>query len=87
MADENRIEEERRLLFVGITRAEEELHLSFAQQRSTRGRPTRRVASPLRMELPRDEMESIGQQNLDAATPDEGSQLEWEDDVPSFQPR
>jgi DNA helicase-2/ATP-dependent DNA helicase PcrA len=84
-ADEKRIEEERRLLFVGITRAEEELHLSFAQQRSTRGRPTRRVASPFLMELPRDEMEIIGQLNLDAATPDEASQLEWEDDVPSFQ--
>jgi DNA helicase-2/ATP-dependent DNA helicase PcrA len=84
-ADEKRIEEERRLLFVGITRAEEELHLSFAQQRSTRGRPTRRVASPFLMELPRDEMEVIGQQNLDAATHDEASQVEWEDDVPSFQ--
>ena len=50
-------EEERRLLFVGITRAEQQLQLSYWQRRTFR-RQTR-IASPSQFlyELPRDEME------------------------------
>lgn len=40
-ADEQ-IEEERRLLYVGVTRARERLHLSWALSRSPGGRPNRR---------------------------------------------
>ncbi len=43
------IEEERRLFYVAITRAERELHLSWAEQRG--GRPTRRRPSPYLDEL------------------------------------
>ena len=53
------LEEERRLLFVGITRAERELQLSSVQYRSFRGTNNRVVPSCFLMELPRDEMEMI----------------------------
>jgi DNA helicase II / ATP-dependent DNA helicase PcrA len=51
--DPDKFEEERRLLFVGITRAKQELHLSCAQYRAFRGdrRPT--IPSQFLMELPR----------------------------------
>ena len=51
------IEEERRLLFVGITRAQERLTLSLAHQRDFRGHRGRAAASPFLVELPRDELE------------------------------
>ena len=55
--DEKKLEEERRLLFVGITRAMEELELSYAQYRVFRGRSCPTVPSPFLLELPRKEME------------------------------
>ncbi|MDO0925822.1 ATP-dependent DNA helicase UvrD2 [Streptomyces sp. TG1A-8] len=39
---DEQIEEERRLLYVGVTRARERLHLSWALSRSPGGRPSRR---------------------------------------------
>jgi DNA helicase-2/ATP-dependent DNA helicase PcrA len=54
------VEEERRLLFVGITRAEQELQLSMANKRMYRGREGPVVPSGFAMELPRAEMEVIG---------------------------
>ena len=53
------LEEERRLLFVGITRAREELHLSLATYREFRGQRRLTVPSQFLMELPRDEMEIV----------------------------
>lgn len=50
-------EEERRLLFVGITRAKEELHLSWARYRDFRGQRRLTIPSPFMLEFPRDEME------------------------------
>ncbi len=55
--DELKLEEERRLLFVGITRAEEELSLSMAAYRTFRGQRYPTIASQFLMELPRDEMD------------------------------
>ena len=43
--DEGAIAEERRLLYVGITRARRRLHLSWADRRETRGREARRTRS------------------------------------------
>ena len=43
--DDAAIAEERRLLYVGITRARRQLHLSWADRRETRGRETRRTRS------------------------------------------
>ena len=46
------LEEERRLLFVGITRAQEELHLSTSRYREFRGQRRLTVPSQFLMELP-----------------------------------
>lgn len=54
------MEEERRLLFVGITRAERELQLSLSKYRMRSGRPWPTVPSCFLMELPREEMNTIG---------------------------
>ena len=73
--DLNELEEERRLLFVGITRAEEELQLSLAQYRAFRGafRPT--IPSQFLMELPREEMELF-----ESATYDFGDEDEFDEE-------
>jgi DNA helicase-2/ATP-dependent DNA helicase PcrA len=63
MHDDAKVEEERRLLFVGITRSREELQLSYAQYRAFRGQNCPTVPSPFLMELPRHEMaqsDSVG---------------------------
>ncbi len=48
------LEEERRLLFVGITRARRELYLSAARQREVRGQRQVALPSPFLQELPED---------------------------------
>jgi DNA helicase II / ATP-dependent DNA helicase PcrA len=57
--DEAQMEEERRLAFVGITRARDELQLSYAVERDFRGQRRYTVPSSFLMEIPRDEMELI----------------------------
>jgi DNA helicase-2/ATP-dependent DNA helicase PcrA len=47
-----KLEEERRLLYVGLTRAQDELRLSYARTRSRFGRPTAMVPSRFIAELP-----------------------------------
>ncbi len=75
--DPRQQEEERRLLFVGMTRAKEELHLSAASQRAARG--TSRVAAPSRflLELPTDDMEIVGR--LDAPAVEIEDRLDGDD--------
>ncbi len=51
------LEEERRLMFVGITRTRQELQLSTARYRDFRGQRKLTVPSSFLMELPREEME------------------------------
>ncbi|QEG34589.1 ATP-dependent helicase [Bythopirellula goksoeyrii] len=53
-SDEAQMEEERRLAFVGITRAEDELQLSFAVERDFRGQRRHTVPSSFLMEIPRE---------------------------------
>ncbi|NIP85398.1 MAG: UvrD-helicase domain-containing protein, partial [Planctomycetales bacterium] len=53
------LEEERRLLFVGITRAQQHLQISLARFRDYRGMRRMTVPSPFLMELPRDQMELV----------------------------
>ena len=55
--DDEQLEEERRLLFVGITRAEQELQLSRCQNRFRRGSYWPCIASRFLMELPREQMQ------------------------------
>ncbi len=52
----DQLEEERRLLFVGMTRAMEQLQLSLARRRDFRGQRKLSVPSPFLFELPREEM-------------------------------
>ena len=51
LSDTRQMEEERRLLYVAITRAERELYLSAAEYRFLYGRRERRELSPLFLEL------------------------------------
>ncbi len=53
-------EEERRLCFVGMTRAKRRLTLSRARYRTSRGSAARTVRSPFLDELPRGEIEWVG---------------------------
>lgn len=64
----DQLEEERRLLFVGITRAEEELQFSLARYREFRGMRKMSVPSQFLLEMPTDEFEA--------------SQSPWGFDVP-----
>ena len=57
--DPDQLEEERRLLFVGMTRAQESLTLSYAKYRDYRGQLQPTVASKFLFELPRDEMDVV----------------------------
>ncbi len=75
------LEEERRLLFVGMTRAREELHLSAAQMRTVRG--SRRLASvsSFLLELPPDELECLGSATYQLAAAEDWHVVAAEDAV------
>jgi DNA helicase-2/ATP-dependent DNA helicase PcrA len=60
LQSDGELEEERRLLFVGITRAEHELQLSRTLSRFRRGQSWNTIASRFLMELPRGEMDVAG---------------------------
>ncbi len=67
----NELEEERRLCFVGITRAQEKLILTKAGYRTVRGLRERTVTSPFLNELPADQLEitdRTGLANVDERT-------------------
>lgn len=57
--DSEQLEEERRLMFVGMTRAEDELRISLAQYRDFRGQRNMTVPSSFLSQLPREEMEIL----------------------------
>lgn len=61
------LEEERRLLFVGLTRAKDHLQLSYARRRGFRGQESPSIPSSFLMELPRDQMQRVDlSESLDA---------------------
>jgi DNA helicase-2/ATP-dependent DNA helicase PcrA len=64
LAKPEALEEERRLLYVGMTRAMERLHLSWASSRQVFGQ--RRVSQPSRFltEIPRDRLEVTGEARI-----------------------
>ena len=64
------LEEERRLAFVGLTRAKEELQLSYAITRDFRGVRRHTIPSSFLMEMPRHEMERIEPKGLHAGVLD-----------------
>ncbi len=91
--NDDEIEEERRLLFVGITRAEKELQLSRCLNRFRRGSYWPAIPSRFLVELPRDQMTVIGPQNAQPMSPESlqraidsmaTSQEEAIDDVPAI---
>lgn len=53
------LEEERRLMFVGITRAQQELQISFAEYRDFRGQRKLTIPSQFLMELPREHLQIV----------------------------
>ena len=65
--DADQLEEERRLLFVGITRAEEQLQLSYAQYRTFRGQQRMSVPSQFLLEIPREEFQLLAVESAYAA--------------------
>ena len=84
--DEAQFEEERRLLFVGMTRAEQWLQLSYCKSRAMRGDLRPAIASPFLNELPLQDMrqiESTPRQDWFDNEFDQSSQ--FDDDMPVFQ--
>ena len=80
------LEEERRLAFVGLTRAQHELQLSYAVTRDYRGVRRRTIPSSFLMEMPGEEMEMVdaaGAQDIRSldpwAEPDEDDDETWDD--------
>lgn len=59
MGDPSELEEERRLAYVGITRAREKLYISYAQQRMIYGSTQRNVVSRFIKEIDKDCLERI----------------------------
>jgi DNA helicase-2/ATP-dependent DNA helicase PcrA len=88
--DDEQIEEERRLLFVGITRAEEELQLSRCLNRFRRGSYWPAIPSRFLMELPRDEMQVFEPRGQSHGMSDQQLQdtiagmSDWSSDVPVY---
>ncbi len=64
--EEGNIEEERRLMYVGITRARETLTLTYAATRKQYGEKLETIPSRFLDELPEDDLKWIGMGNLDA---------------------
>lgn len=62
LMEEAEMEEERRLAYVGITRAEEELYLTNAQMRTLYGRTSMNPVSRFIAEIPEDLIEDLGEQ-------------------------
>ncbi|MFS0820656.1 DNA helicase PcrA [Bacillus sp. 1P02SD] len=62
LMEEAEMEEERRLAYVGITRAEEELYISNAQMRTLYGRTSMNPVSRFIAEIPEELLEDLGAQ-------------------------
>ncbi len=60
MESEEELEEERRLCYVGITRAKDRAYLSFARTRSLSGRTMSNAPSRFLLELPKEQVEARG---------------------------
>lgn len=73
------LEEERRLLFVGITRAKRHLMMTHAQMRTNRGLRERTMPSHFLRELPPEQIEihNIAGQGMDDGGDDFGEDIEW----------
>lgn len=90
MESDDAIEEERRLLYVGMTRAQRRLTLSYARSRSGFGGSFGGVAIPSRFlsELPEDQLEGSlpGRRSLEVVDDSAWFEPECYDDAPPFDP-
>jgi len=57
---ENEMEEERRLCYVGITRAKQQLYMSYAMQRTMHGETEPKLPSRFINEIPHDLLQNVG---------------------------
>jgi DNA helicase-2/ATP-dependent DNA helicase PcrA len=62
LASEHEMEEERRLCYVGMTRAEEKLYLSFAERRFIYGQTHPKMPSRFLNEIPEEYLDPIGKE-------------------------
>jgi len=88
-ANARELEEERRLCFVGITRAQERLILSRAAKRTIRGMSGRTIPSPFIGEMPEEEIEVVDRTGYDFDEPQaryqsgaRGDNRGWHDSAP-----
>jgi DNA helicase-2/ATP-dependent DNA helicase PcrA len=82
---EEEIEEERRLAFVGMTRAREELYLSHARVREFRGNTNYTVPSMFLGEIPPDIVEYVEMSEAaNAADQYRSNRIGWEDGMPAI---
>ena len=84
--DPDAVEEERRLLFVGITRAEQELRLSLARRRDFRGQRMITIPSQFLLQLPSEEMVqreslALGGETFEAEYPEDAWEAVAEDPI------
>jgi DNA helicase-2/ATP-dependent DNA helicase PcrA len=85
--DQAQMEEERRLCFVGITRAQQLLLLTRAKRRLVRGQVEDTVPSPFLSEMPKSEMETTDFSRGDSFSssrgggePQQGGRSRWDED-------
>ncbi|UCZ53802.1 DNA helicase PcrA [Bacillus shivajii] len=69
LMEEAEMEEERRLAYVGITRAEEQLYLTRARMRTLYGRTNMNPASRFLSEIPEDLLDSLKEEKSEATPP------------------
>lgn len=69
--NEDELEEERRLCFVGVTRAQERLILSKATHRTVRGLRERTIASPFLNEMSQQDLEVIDRSGVESFDSDD----------------
>jgi ATP-dependent DNA helicase UvrD/PcrA len=84
--DPKQMEEERRLCFVGITRAQERLILSNAAWRALRGRSEPTIPSPFLSEMPAKLLEVIDRKDSYRDYDDRPRQRNW-GSAPAYRPR
>jgi DNA helicase-2/ATP-dependent DNA helicase PcrA len=83
--DEKRLEEERRLAYVGITRAKDRAFLTFARRRMLFGRTNENPPSRFLLELPTDGIEHRGK--VDTEERDVWADLDWDRDRERYEER
>ena len=82
---EAELEEERRLCYVGITRAKDRCYLTYARRRTLFGRTNMNPPSRFLMELPSEGVELRG--NVETEERDSWAELDWERDRVRYEER